>query len=125
MPRRAAARRIGFPVALKILSPDITHKSDVGGVALDLRDAGSACARPPPSDAGRASASAARRRASTASRCSRWCAGRIAQELIVGASVDPVFGPVMLFGQGGTAVEVIADRAIALPPLNRVAGRAT
>ena len=45
-----------------------------------------------------------------------------AQELIVGASIDPLFGPVLLFGQGGTAVEVIADRAIALPPLNRVAG---
>ena len=44
----------------------------------------------------------------------------LAQELIVGASIDPVFGPVLLFGQGGTAVEVLADRAIALPPLNRV-----
>jgi acetyltransferase len=47
----------------------------------------------------------------------------LAQELIVGASVDPLFGPVLLFGQGGTAVEVIADRAIALPPLNRVLAR--
>jgi acetyltransferase len=46
-----------------------------------------------------------------------------AQELIVGASVDPVFGPVILFGQGGTAVEVPADRALALPPLNRVLAR--
>jgi acetyltransferase len=44
----------------------------------------------------------------------------LAQELIVGASIDPTFGPVLLFGQGGTAVEVLADRAIALPPLNRV-----
>jgi acetyltransferase len=43
-----------------------------------------------------------------------------ARELIVGASVDPLFGPVLLFGHGGTAVEVIADRAVALPPLNRV-----
>ena len=42
-----------------------------------------------------------------------------AQELIVGASLDPLFGPVILFGQGGTAVEVVADRALALPPLNR------
>jgi protein gp37 len=41
------------------------------------------------------------------------------QDLIVGASLDPMFGPVILFGQGGTAVEVIADRALALPPLNR------
>jgi acetyltransferase len=45
---------------------------------------------------------------------------RFAQELIVGASIDPLFGPVLLFGQGGTAVEVLADRALALPPLNRV-----
>jgi acetyltransferase len=43
-----------------------------------------------------------------------------AQELILGASIDRVFGPVLLFGQGGTAVEVLADRAVALPPLNRV-----
>ena len=47
----------------------------------------------------------------------------LAQELIVGASVDALFGPVVLFGQGGTAVEVIADRAIALPPLNRALAR--
>jgi len=47
----------------------------------------------------------------------------LAQELIVGVSIDPVFGPVLLFGQGGTAVEVLADRAIALPPLNRVLAR--
>jgi acetyltransferase len=47
----------------------------------------------------------------------------MAQELIIGASVDPSFGPVLLFGQGGTAVEVLADRAVALPPLNRVLAR--
>ena len=46
-----------------------------------------------------------------------------AQELIVGVATDAVFGPVILFGQGGTAVEVIADRAIGLPPLNRVLAR--
>ena len=44
---------------------------------------------------------------------------RLAQELIVGTSPNPQFGPVVLFGQGGTAVEVIADRALALPPLNQ------
>ncbi len=53
-----------------------------------------------------------------ASPCSAWCGSKHAHELIVGASVDPVFGPVILFGQGGTAVEVLADRALALPPLN-------
>ncbi|MBC7663421.1 MAG: GNAT family N-acetyltransferase, partial [Caulobacter sp.] len=47
----------------------------------------------------------------------------LAQELILGASIDPLFGPVLLFGQGGTAVEVLADRAIGLPPLNRVLAR--
>ena len=47
----------------------------------------------------------------------------LAQELIVGASIDPVFGPVLLFGQGGTTIVVLADRAIALPPLNRVQAR--
>jgi len=47
----------------------------------------------------------------------------LAQELIIGASIDPLFGPVLLFGQGGTAVEVIADRAVALPPLNRTLAR--
>ena len=115
---------LGYPVALKILSPDISHKSDVGGVALDLarrprelrdaadRDAGAHRAPRMPAGAPR-----------PASPCSRWCAGRCAQELIVGASVDPLFGPVLLFGQGGTAVEVIADRAIALPPLNRALAR--
>jgi acetyltransferase len=46
-----------------------------------------------------------------------------AQELIVGASVDPLFGPVLMFGQGGTAVEVVADRALALPPLNSTLAR--
>jgi acetyltransferase len=46
-----------------------------------------------------------------------------AQEVIVGASIDPLFGPVVLFGQGGTAVEVLADRAVGLPPLNRVLAR--
>ena len=114
----AAAHEIGYPVALKILSPDISHKSDVGGVSLDLRDDGELeraigdmlarvrVARPDARITGFTVQSMASR--------------PFAQELIVGASVDPVFGPVLMFGQGGTAVEVIADRAIALPPLNRV-----
>ncbi|HEY2190406.1 MAG TPA: bifunctional acetate--CoA ligase family protein/GNAT family N-acetyltransferase [Caldimonas sp.] len=114
----SAAREIGFPVALKILSPDISHKSDVGGVRLDLGDGASVGvaavemlvkvreARPDAHLAGFTVQQMAHR--------------PLAQELIVGASIDPLFGPVLLFGQGGTAVEVIADRAIALPPLNRV-----
>jgi len=114
----AAARQIAFPVALKILSADIVHKSDVGGVVLDLRD----------EDAVRRAADemlAALRSARPQARLSGFSVQRMArrphaQELIVGASVDPTFGPVLMVGQGGTAVEVPGDRAIALPPLNRV-----
>jgi len=116
-----AARRIGYPVVLKLLSPDITHKSEVGGVRLRLRDE---------DDAARAA------REMLASVAVQRPEARIdglvvqamverpeAHELIVGASIDAVFGPVLLFGQGGTAVEVIGDRAVALPPLNRVLAR--
>ena len=113
-----AARRVGYPLALKILSPEISHKSDVGGVRLSLRD-----------EAELRSAVAAMRAQVERLRPDAHITGftvqsmvkrPYAQELIVGASVDPLFGPVILFGQGGTAVEVLADRAIGLPPLNRV-----
>jgi acetyltransferase len=116
-----AARAIGFPVALKILSPDISHKSDVGGVVLGLGD-----------DAAlRLAAQAMLKRVRGLRPEARITGFTVqsmvrrphAQELIVGASVDPVFGPVVLFGQGGTAVEVLADRAIGLPPLNHVLAR--
>ncbi len=117
----AAAREIGYPVALKILSPDISHKSDVGGVCLNLRDDGEL----------ERAASEMLARVRTAQPSARingftvqaMASRPFAQELIVGASIDPVFGPVLMFGQGGTAVEVIADRAVALPPLNRVLAR--
>jgi acetyltransferase len=117
-----AARRIGFPVVLKVLSPQISHKSDVGGVALDLEDAAAV----------RRAASTMLRRVAE-SRPDAELGGFSVQamvkrpqaiELIVGASVDPLFGPVILFGQGGTAVEVVADRAVALPPLNAPLARA-
>ncbi len=115
------ATDIGFPVALKILSPDITHKSDVGGVVLDLEDAASVTAaahamnkrlrelRPDAQLRGFAVQGMVRR--------------PLARELIVGVTSDPVFGPVILFGQGGIAVEVTADHAVALPPLNMVLAR--
>ena len=117
----AAAQAIGWPVVLKVLSHQISHKSDVGGVVLNLRDAEAlreACAqmvarvterRPDATINGFAVQAMVKR--------------PYAQELIVGTSVDPLFGPVILFGQGGTAVEVLADRAIGLPPLNRVLAR--
>ncbi len=114
----ALAREIGFPVVLKILSPDISHKSDVGGVALDLAD----------EQALRAAVQQMLDRVKIAQpdaniegfSVQAMASRPQAHELIVGASIDPVFGPVILFGQGGTAVEVLADRAIALPPMNRV-----
>ena len=113
----AAAEALGYPVALKIVSPQITHKSDVGGVTLDLGDA------PALRVAAQAMLArvAQRRPDATIDAFSVQSMVRRshARELIVGASVDPVFGPVVVFGQGGVAVEVHADRAVALPPLNR------
>ncbi|MBI2880545.1 MAG: GNAT family N-acetyltransferase [Candidatus Tectomicrobia bacterium] len=110
------SRRLGFPVALKVLSPDITHKSDVGGVALDLET---------PEAVAQAAAAMKARLAKLRpdARLTGFTVQRMARrpgahELIAGASTDPVFGPVILFGQGGKAVEVIGDRAVGLPPLN-------
>jgi len=117
-----AAQAIGYPVVLKVLSPQISHKSDVGGVALDLAD-----------EAALRAAVAAMLARVARLRPDATVAGFTvqsmvlrprAQELILGASVDPLFGPVILFGQGGTAVEVVAARAIALPPLNEPLARA-
>ena len=112
---------MGFPVALKILSPDVTHKSDVGGVALNLESA----------QAVREAAQAMQTRLSKLRPEARLSGFTVqpmaqrpgAQELIIGAATDATFGPVILFGQGGTAVEVIADRAVALPPLNAALAR--
>ncbi|MDR7035323.1 acetyltransferase [Methylobacterium sp. BE186] len=106
----------GETAALKVVSPDIVHKSDIGGVRLDLtseadvRNAAReilACARrerPQARIQGFAVQPMVRR-------------GR-RRELIAGLAEDPAFGPVVVFGRGGTAVEVIDDRALALPPLD-------
>ena len=117
-PEEAAtiAQEIGFPVALKILSPDITHKSDVGGVRLSLDTP----------EAIQAAAEGMLRTVATEMpgaeihgfTVQRMALRPDAQELIVGITTDSIFGPVILFGHGGTAVEVIADRAVGLPPLN-------
>ncbi|MGH8508109.1 MAG: GNAT family N-acetyltransferase [Gammaproteobacteria bacterium] len=110
------AAEIGAPVALKILSRDITHKSDLGGVALGLLGAGAV------EDA--ASAMHERIRAARPeARIEGFSVQPMvhrpgAYELIAGMIDDVQFGPVILFGQGGTAVEVIADQALGLPPLN-------
>lgn len=117
-----AAAAIGFPVALKILSPQITHKSDVGGVVLGLNDEDEVAS------AARAMLRRIRRSHPQAELSGFTVQAMVrrpkAQELIVGASIDALFGPVVLFGQGGTSVEVVADRAVALPPLNTPLARA-
>ena len=116
----ASARDIGFPVVLKLYSETITHKTEVGGVQLNLQDAASvrhAYQRIRAAVAGKAGAGVMR--------------GVTVQpmvaldgfELIVGSVVDPQFGPVVLFGSGGHLVDVYADRALALPPLNTTLAR--
>jgi acetyltransferase len=116
-----AADSIGYPVVLKILSPDISHKSDVGGVALQLDTA---------ADVQHAAQSmlARVRRLKPQAQIQGFTVQAMVQrpqalELIVGSHVDPMFGPIILFGAGGTAVEVVADRAVALPPLNEPLAR--
>jgi acetyltransferase len=114
------AQRIGYPVVLKLLSETITHKTDVGGVQLDVRD------------------DAAVRKAFRNIQTSvsekvgiEHFLGVTVQpmvkldgyELIIGSSVDPQFGPVLLFGAGGQLVELFKDRALALPPLNTTLAR--
>jgi acetyltransferase len=117
----AAAEAIGGAVALKILSPDISHKTDVGGVILDL--AGSADVRAE-AQAMLQRVRAARPEARIAGFIVEAMAGRPrAQELIVGLTRDAAFGPVVLFGHGGTAAEVLADRSVGLPPLDDVLAR--
>jgi len=112
----AAASQIGYPVALKIVSPQIIHKSDVGGVVLALGSAEAVRAaavkmseqvtrlQPQAVVLGFTVQAMARRPG--------------AHELIVGIATDAVFGPVLLLGEGGTAVELHKDHAVALPPLN-------
>jgi acetyltransferase len=110
------AQEIGFPVAMKIDSPDITHKSDVGGVRLNL--AGAEAVRSAYQemleDVGRKRPQARLSGVTVEPMIAR-SNGR---ELMVGVLRDSVFGPAITFGAGGTAVEVHRDRAVALPPLN-------
>ncbi len=110
------ATSMGFPVAMKIYSEDISHKSDVGGVKLNIRNAADVRGnyreliervqrnRPDANLAG-----------VTVEAMHRTTNGR---EVMVGVISDPVFGPVISFGAGGTFVEVMDDAAIAIPPIN-------
>jgi acetyltransferase len=110
-----AAQELGCPVALKILSPDIQHKSDVGGVALALET----------SEMAREAAKAMIKRVAMVKPDARLSGFTVSpmivrwdgREAIAGISTDPTFGPVVLFGQGGIATEQIDDVALALPPL--------
>ena len=117
-----AARQMNAPVALKIRSRDVVHKSDVGGVALNLT-----------SPAEVAAAAARMNEKILQALPKAMLEGFIVQEmihrpsayeLIAGVSTDPTFGPVILFGQGGTAVEIVRDKSLELPPLNRPLARA-
>ncbi len=110
------AAHIGGPVALKILSRDVTHKSDVGGVVLNLEG---------PSLVERAARDMYDRvresnpKASIQGFSVQASVRRPgARELIIGVTEDPQFGPLIAFGQGGTAVEVTNDVALGFPPLN-------
>lgn len=110
------AEQLGFPVAMKVNSQDIVHKTEAGGVLLNLGNA----------QAVRAAYQeivehVARNRPQAVMdgvAIEPMAAKANGRELLVGVSHDPVFGPVIVFGAGGTAVEVMADRVVALPPLN-------
>ncbi|HBO44198.1 MAG TPA: GNAT family N-acetyltransferase, partial [Planctomycetaceae bacterium] len=115
------ARMCGFPVVLKVHSPDITHKTDVGGVALNLanEDAvrkayekmmSTVAERQPDADVWGATVQA-------------MVSHPHAFELIIGTKKDPIFGSVIMVGMGGVAAEVFRDRALALPPLNESLAR--
>jgi len=114
------AKKIGYPVVLKLYSETITHKTDVGGVKLNLTDA----------DAVRRAFRSIE--ASVAEKAgAQHFQGVTVQpmikldgyEIILGSSLDVQFGPVLLFGTGGQLVEVFKDRALALPPLNTTLAR--
>ncbi len=111
----SVAHQIGFPVVVKLYSETITHKTDIGGVKLNLttEDAVAKAYREIES-AVVAKAGASQFQGVTVQPMVRLGG----YELILGSSADPQFGPVMLFGSGGQLVEVYRDRALALPPLN-------
>ncbi len=111
-----AAETLGFPVALKISAPTLTHKTDVGGVRLNVRSVQTTRQQVQEMlDTVRAKHPEAEIEGVTVERMAE--VGH-ARELLLGVTRDPVFGPIIAFGSGGVAVEVMRDRALALPPLN-------
>ncbi len=116
----SAAEKVGYPVVLKLLSTTITHKSDVGGVQLNLGD----------ERAVRTAYDTIENHLKRLQKAEAFEGVSVqpmirerGYELIVGSSLDRQFGPVILFGCGGVLVEVFKDRALGLPPLNRMLAR--
>jgi acetyltransferase len=117
----AIAQRIGFPVAVKINSPDIAHKSDVGGVMLNVRTG--AQLRAVFADMLEEVSLRAPTAKVDGAAIQRMISKRNGREFYVGMTTDELFGPVLTFGAGGTMIEVIDDRSVALPPLNQFLAR--
>lgn len=117
----AAADELGFPLALKIVSPDISHKSDAGGVVLNIESVDQLL-KAARSMVARISAALPQARIEGFS-LQQMIIRPHARELLIGVTSDPVFGPVIVFGHGGTAVEVIRDTSSMLPPLNEILAR--
>ncbi|HZP81759.1 MAG TPA: GNAT family N-acetyltransferase, partial [Chthonomonadaceae bacterium] len=116
----ACADALGYPVVVKLHSETITHKTDVGGVRLNLPDSDAVLR------AYRAIQANVREKAGAEHFLGvtvQPMAARDGYELILGCSLDPQFGPVVLFGAGGQLVEVLDDSALALPPLNTTLAR--
>jgi len=114
------AAKLGFPVVLKLFSETITHKTDVGGVQLNLRTAAAVRQAWKTIEASVAKKAGAEHFLGVTVQPMVKLEG---YELIVGSSMDSQFGPVLLFGTGGQLVEVFKDRALALPPLNATLAR--
>ncbi|MEM1738380.1 MAG: GNAT family N-acetyltransferase [Nitrososphaerota archaeon] len=114
------ASKIGYPVVLKIVSPDIVHKVDVGGVVVGVKNENEL------RDAFNKLIQRVRERVPDARIEGVYVQKMIANadyELIIGSKKDPIFGSVILFGAGGFGVELFKDYAIGLPPLNQVLAR--
>ncbi len=118
-----AAAAIGFPVVVKLHSETVTHKSDVGGVRLNLGSA--SCVELAFHEIQASVTAKAGPEAFGGVTVQPMIETRDGYELIFGSTLDPQFGPVILFGSGGTLVEVYNDTALALPPLNEALARQT
>ncbi len=116
----ARAHKLGYPVVVKLFSETLTHKTDVGGVHLDVRNANAV------RHAWRAIEASVREKVGHQHFLGvtvQVMVRRDGYELILGSSVDSQFGPVLLFGAGGQLVEIFKDRALGLPPLNATLAR--